>query len=199
MMRALSLDPTPALRMGSRVKGLINKQEKSMSDIDQAITFADLGLCTPILEALSDVGYETPSPIQAGAIPALLEGRDILGQAQTGTGKTAAFALPLLQRVDTTQLHPQLLVLAPTRELAIQVTEACEKWTEQDLKPYVDEILNLFTDKKIMWGSDWPVCNLRTNYLGWYNSATNLTKELSLAERQNIFYNNAKRFYKLKI
>ncbi|MDA9199887.1 amidohydrolase family protein [Candidatus Pelagibacter sp.] len=78
-------------------------------------------------------------------------------------------------------------------------TEACEKWTEQDLKPYVDEILNLFTDKKIMWGSDWPVCNLRTNYLGWYNSATNLTKELSLAERQNIFYNNAKRFYKLKI
>jgi L-fuconolactonase len=50
-----------------------------------------------------------------------------------------------------------------------------------------------------MWGSDWPVCNLRTNYLGWYNSATNLTKELSLAERQNIFYNNAKRFYKLKI
>jgi len=79
------------------------------------------------------------------------------------------------------------------------VTEACEKWTEQDLKPYVDEILNLFTDKKIMWGSDWPVCNLRTNYLGWYNSATNLTKELSLAERQNIFYNNAKRFYKLKI
>ena len=79
------------------------------------------------------------------------------------------------------------------------VTEACEKWTEQDLKPYVDEILNLFTDKKIMWGSDWPVSNLRTNYLGWYNSATNLTKELSLAERQNIFYNNAKRFYKLKI
>ena len=79
------------------------------------------------------------------------------------------------------------------------VTEACEKWTEQDFKPYIDEILNLFTDKKIMWGSDWPVCNLRTNYLGWYNSATNLTKELSLAERQNIFYNNAKRFYKLKI
>ena len=79
------------------------------------------------------------------------------------------------------------------------VTEACENWDEQDLKPYSDEILNLFTDKKIMWGSDWPVCNLRTNYLGWYNSATNLTKELSLAERQNIFYNNAKRFYKLKI
>jgi L-fuconolactonase len=79
------------------------------------------------------------------------------------------------------------------------VTEACEKWTEQDLKPYVDEILNLFTDKKIMWGSDWPVCNLRTSYLGWYTAATNLTKELSLAEKENIFYNNAKMFYKLKI
>ncbi len=79
------------------------------------------------------------------------------------------------------------------------VTEASEKWTEQDLKPYVDEILNIFTDKKIMWGSDWPVCNLRTNYLGWYNTATNLTEKLSLAEKENIFYNNAKSFYKLKI
>lgn len=97
-----------------------------MSDTDQPITFGDLGLSTPILEALSDVGYETPSPIQAGAIPALLDGRDILGQAQTGTGKTAAFALPLLQNVDTSKMHPQVLVLAPTRELAIQVAEACE-------------------------------------------------------------------------
>ncbi len=79
------------------------------------------------------------------------------------------------------------------------VTEASEKWTDQDLKPYVDEILNIFTDKKIMWGSDWPVCNLRTNYLGWYNTATNLTEKLSLAEKENIFYNNAKSFYKLKI
>ena len=79
------------------------------------------------------------------------------------------------------------------------VTEACENWSEQDLKPYADEILNLFTDKKIMWGSDWPVCNLRTNYLGWYNSAINLTNELSLAEKQNIFYNNSINFYKLKL
>ena len=79
------------------------------------------------------------------------------------------------------------------------VTEACENWGEQDLKRYVDEILNLFTDKKIMWGSDWPVCNLRTNYLGWYNSAINLTNELSLAEKQNIFYNNSINFYKLKL
>jgi len=79
------------------------------------------------------------------------------------------------------------------------VTEACENWVEQDLKRYVDEILNLFTDKKIMWGSDWPVCNLRTNYLGWYNAAINLTNELSLAEKQNIFYNNSINFYKLKL
>ena len=79
------------------------------------------------------------------------------------------------------------------------VTEACENWGEQDLKRYVDEILNLFTDKKIMWGSDWPVCNLRTNYLGWYNAAINLTNELSLAEKQNIFYNNSINFYKLKL
>ena len=79
------------------------------------------------------------------------------------------------------------------------VTEACENWNEQDLKPYVDEILKLFTNKKIMWGSDWPVCNLRTNYLGWYNAAINLTNELSLAEKQNIFYNNSKNFYKLKL
>ena len=79
------------------------------------------------------------------------------------------------------------------------VTEACENWDEQDLKPYSDEILNLFTDKKIMWGSDWPVCNLRTNYLGWYNAAINLTNELSLAEKQNIFYNNSINFYKLEL
>ena len=79
------------------------------------------------------------------------------------------------------------------------VTEACENWDEQDLKPYSYEILNLFTDKKIMWGSDWPVCNLRTNYLGWYNAAINLTNELSLAEKQNIFYNNSINFYKLKL
>ncbi|WP_027854505.1 DEAD/DEAH box helicase [Marinobacterium litorale] len=99
-----------------------------MSNTDAPTSFGDLGLSAPILQALSEVGYETPSPIQAGAIPPLLEGRDILGQAQTGTGKTAAFALPLLQRIDTTKQHPQLLILAPTRELALQVAEACEKY-----------------------------------------------------------------------
>ena len=80
-------------------------------------TFADLGLKAPILEALNDLGYEKPSPIQAECIPHLLNGRDVLGMAQTGSGKTAAFSLPLLQA-------PQILVLAPTRELAVQVAEA---------------------------------------------------------------------------
>ncbi|WP_417581401.1 DEAD/DEAH box helicase [Nitrincola sp.] len=92
--------------------------------------FGDLGLSAPILAALNDVGYEIPSPIQAGTIPALLEGRDLLGQAQTGTGKTAAFALPLLQRLDPSKTFPQLLILAPTRELALQVATACERYSK---------------------------------------------------------------------
>jgi ATP-dependent RNA helicase DeaD len=91
-------------------------------------SFGDLGLSAPILNALADVGYETPSPIQARSIPPLLEGRDLLGMAQTGTGKTAAFALPLLQRIDAAATHPQVLILAPTRELALQVATACEKY-----------------------------------------------------------------------
>ncbi len=77
---------------------------------------------------MKDVGYETPSPIQAATIPLLMEGRDVLGQAQTGTGKTAAFALPVLARIDTKQSAPQALVLAPTRELAIQVAEAFQSY-----------------------------------------------------------------------
>jgi len=88
------------------------------------ITFKDMGLPAPILQALEKVGYEKPSPIQAEAIPLLLEGNDLLGQAQTGTGKTAAFALPMLAQIDLDAKLPQLLVLAPTRELAIQVAEA---------------------------------------------------------------------------
>ena len=79
------------------------------------------------------------------------------------------------------------------------VTEACENWTENDLRPYTNEILEIFTDKKILWGSDWPVCNLRTDYIGWFNTAQNLTNNLSLNQKQNIFYNNAIKFYKLKI
>ncbi|WNN48988.1 DEAD/DEAH family ATP-dependent RNA helicase [Siccibacter colletis] len=87
-------------------------------------TFTDLGLKAPILEALNDLGYEKPSPIQAECIPHLLGGRDVLGMAQTGSGKTAAFSLPLLNNIDSDLRAPQILVLAPTRELAVQVAEA---------------------------------------------------------------------------
>ena len=90
--------------------------------------FADLGLPDTLLKALVEVGYETPSPIQAATIPPLLAGRDVLGQAQTGTGKTAAFALPILADIDPNLAAPQALVLAPTRELAIQVSEAFQKY-----------------------------------------------------------------------
>jgi ATP-dependent RNA helicase DeaD len=90
--------------------------------------FADLGLSEAVMAAVREVGYETPSPIQAATIPALLAGRDVLGQAQTGTGKTAAFALPLLSRLELRGGKPQLLVLAPTRELAIQVAEAFQRY-----------------------------------------------------------------------
>ncbi len=93
-------------------------------------SFKQLDLSPPILEALADVGYETPSPIQAACIPLLLEGLDILGEAQTGTGKTAAFALPLLSRLDPSIQSPQVLVLTPTRELAIQVAEAFMRYAK---------------------------------------------------------------------
>jgi len=98
-------------------------------------SFADLDLPSPVLKALSRLGYETPSPIQAECIPLLLDGRDIIGQAQTGTGKTAAFALPLLSQVDLSLKSPQLLVLAPTRELAIQVAEAFQSYAS-DIKGF---------------------------------------------------------------
>ncbi|GLQ96016.1 DEAD/DEAH box helicase [Dyella mobilis] len=90
--------------------------------------FSALALTPEVLRALSDVGYESPSPIQAATIPPLLEGRDVLGQAQTGTGKTAAFALPILSRIEMRPGKPQALVLAPTRELAIQVAEAFQRY-----------------------------------------------------------------------
>ncbi len=90
--------------------------------------FNELALKKQLLKALDEVGYETPSPIQAQTIPLLLEGRDIIGQAQTGTGKTAAFALPILSNLDLKQKEPQVLVLVPTRELAIQVAEAFQKY-----------------------------------------------------------------------
>ena len=90
--------------------------------------FAGFGLPESLLEALERCGYQQPSPIQAAAIPELMLGRDLLGQAQTGTGKTAAFALPLLARIDLDARQPQVLVLAPTRELAIQVSEAFQRY-----------------------------------------------------------------------
>src|SRR5664279_3773868 len=95
---------------------------------DSGPTFSDLGLDATVLKTLKDVGYETPSAIQAATIPPLLAGRDVIGLAQTGTGKTAAFALPILQRLDHHQKNPQALVLAPTRELALQVCEAFERY-----------------------------------------------------------------------
>ncbi|MBC7685936.1 MAG: DEAD/DEAH box helicase [Bdellovibrionales bacterium] len=92
------------------------------------LQFSELNLSAAVLKVMKEVGYEIPSPIQAATIPLLLANRDVLGQAQTGTGKTAAFALPILSRIDIKQQSPQALVLAPTRELAIQVAEAFQKY-----------------------------------------------------------------------
>ena len=98
------------------------------ADSTASLTFRELGLSEGLLRALADVGYESPSPIQAQTIPLLLSGKDMLGQAQTGTGKTAAFALPALSSIDVTRKEPQVLVLVPTRELALQVSEAFERY-----------------------------------------------------------------------
>lgn len=94
------------------------------------ITFADLGLPKSILDAVNEMGFVNPSPIQEACIPHLLAGRDVLGMAQTGSGKTAAFSLPVLAQIDSEKRHPQMLVMAPTRELAIQVADACEQFTK---------------------------------------------------------------------
>ncbi|GAA4362035.1 DEAD/DEAH box helicase [Kangiella marina] len=93
-------------------------------------SFSELELAPAVLKAIQEVGYEQPSPIQQASIPVLLTGRDIIGQAQTGTGKTAAFALPLLSQIDTDDKTTQVLVLAPTRELALQVAEACQTYAK---------------------------------------------------------------------
>ena len=95
---------------------------------EKVTEFNQLSLSKSILKVLDDVGYETPSPIQAKIIPLMLDNRDVLGQAQTGTGKTAAFAMPILSNLNIKQKDPQVLVLAPTRELAIQVAEAFQKY-----------------------------------------------------------------------
>src|SRR5438045_925295 len=94
-------------------------------------TFASLGLHPPLVETLAELGYEAPTPIQARRIPVLLEGRDLIGQAQTGTGKTAACSLPLLQQLNLGRRVTQALVLAPTRELAMQVSEAMHSYSKR--------------------------------------------------------------------
>jgi len=103
-------------------------EAEAEAETEQPPTFAELGIDERVLRALEDVGYESPSPIQAATIPALLEGRHVVGLAQTGTGKTAAFAVPILSQLDLRQKAPQALVLAPTRELALQVSEAFERY-----------------------------------------------------------------------
>ncbi|MDH5433650.1 MAG: DEAD/DEAH box helicase [Gammaproteobacteria bacterium] len=113
----------------------------SLSDssaVEETLNFADLGLIQPLLRVLNELGYEKPSPIQQIAIPVLSSGKDIIGQAQTGTGKTAAFALPLLEKIDTSLKQPQALVLTPTRELAIQVAEAFKSYSK-----YIDGFQSL--------------------------------------------------------
>ncbi len=107
-----------------------NQDASSANNADkpEAATFASLNLSAPVLKAVNELGYEQPSAIQAQAIPLLLGDGNLLGTAQTGTGKTAAFALPLLSKLKTSQKKPQILVLAPTRELAIQVAEAFQTY-----------------------------------------------------------------------
>src|SRR6195952_1979321 len=92
------------------------------------ITFADLQIHPSVLQALADVGYESPSAVQAATIPAMMAGSDVVGLAQTGTGKTAAFAIPILSKIEPENRNTQALVLAPTRELALQVAEAFQRY-----------------------------------------------------------------------
>ena len=108
----------------------MNEEESIHAQPESGMRFSDLSLAPPILQAVEKAGYETPSPIQEKAIPPLLEGSDLLGVAQTGTGKTAAFALPLLSRIDESVKGAQILCLTPTRELALQVAEAIEGYAE---------------------------------------------------------------------
>jgi ATP-dependent RNA helicase DeaD len=93
-------------------------------------TFAELGLNSELLQAIDEIGFREPSPIQEQAIPALLDGLDVIGQAQTGTGKTAAFGLPMLQYLDPASDEVQAIILTPTRELCIQVTQELRSYAE---------------------------------------------------------------------
>ncbi|BDH56449.1 hypothetical protein MTP03_13880 [Tsukamurella sp. PLM1] len=106
----------------------VDTDEQAGREHPEPVTFLDLGIDERVLRALAEVGYENPSPIQAATIPPLLSGSDVVGLAQTGTGKTAAFAVPVLSKIDGNNRKPQALVLAPTRELALQVSEAFGKY-----------------------------------------------------------------------
>lgn len=110
---------------------MTTKDTTPEDELEAKAGFEELGLAPEVLAALNEIGYETPSSIQAQTIPHILEGRDLVGQAQTGTGKTAAFALPLLSRLDLEKRDTQVLVLVPTRELSIQVSEAFTRYAAQ--------------------------------------------------------------------
>ncbi|MBC2681905.1 DEAD/DEAH box helicase [Corynebacterium sp. 4HC-13] len=113
-----------------KVKDIADAAEEEPAEDDQGPKFDDLGLPEDILNAVKQVGFEQPSPIQAETIPVLMDGNDVVGLAQTGTGKTAAFALPILSRIEKEAHHPQALVLAPTRELALQVAESFQSFSQ---------------------------------------------------------------------
>ncbi|MDX8152007.1 DEAD/DEAH box helicase [Patulibacter brassicae] len=131
--------------------------------------FADLGLSAPVLEALRDIGYEKPSPIQEQGIPPMLEGRDVIGQAQTGSGKTCAFGVPICEYVDPSDPDTQALVLTPTRELCIQVTQAIRSFgVKKDVEvvatfggaPIRDQISRLRKDAHVVVGTVGRVLDL---------------------------------------
>src|SRR5687768_7033619 len=131
--------PRAARAMASRTSGeqpcVLSERKSRICDLlsrmkeSDALTFASLGIEPKVLEALTSLGYEVPTPIQQRTIPLLLSGRDVIGQAQTGTGKTAAFALPILQAIVPKSRDTQALVLTPTRELAMQVAEAIHSYS----------------------------------------------------------------------
>ena len=140
-----TMDSLPRTEFGVENDCIVENEEEPAEEDDSdeepgdeaLVTFEDLGLADEVLEAIKAMGYETPSPIQAKAIPALLQGGNLLGTAQTGTGKTAAFSLPLLSKLDFNGHETSMLVLTPTRELAIQVAEAIQQYAAKMPKVHV--------------------------------------------------------------
>lgn len=123
---------SPSLRTRTREQTITARKDENElyvgeEEDDDGVYFEDFDISDPVLDALDDMGYETPTEIQELTIPPLLEGRDIIGQAQTGTGKTAAFGIPIIERVDPTKPFVQALVLAPTRELAAQICDEIQR------------------------------------------------------------------------